>query len=415
MFPALLTNLKLVSVAYATVTLIAPFDSARTISSPTDYIDRLYFFAIGIGALLAMAIIIFGAIRYMAETGKPFMQSDAKTWIFSGVLGLIILIAGALILGTLNKDLTTLDDAGSLIARINRQAKEDAKALAAAAAAREAALTKSERIERDLLLDLKPWTDYINDMWNDPHWSDYLTVDPREIGYNINDEVRTNTFRQGKQKEAESIMANLIISQEAIYENKSEEDKKAWVKARDNILANDRATLLSTELGGVRGGVTYAYIRGRVGNRKDWVDAGDYFDLGFNNNGDNQAVHDLANQHAADLTQRGVIHETELADRYAQTLSDKLWEIRNRETIHDPNGNLVASQGRRTGFEKAVREILSPRADGTYKYGEQARKDIVAIYNNRANRYYGWATSIDINGNTNSEKATSYRTLTSEQ
>jgi len=80
-----------------------------------DYINSVYKFSIGIGALLAMAVIVWAGIRYITETGKPFAQSEAKTWIISAVMGLILLISAGLILTTLNSNLTNLSGADSII------------------------------------------------------------------------------------------------------------------------------------------------------------------------------------------------------------------------------------------------------------------------------------------------------------
>lgn len=103
----------------STIPLISPLDGSKSFDAGKNqalgnYINDLYFYAIGLGALLAMAVIIFGAIRYITEKGKPFMQSEAKVWIFSGVIGLILLLSATLILTTLNKgisDLTLIDNA----------------------------------------------------------------------------------------------------------------------------------------------------------------------------------------------------------------------------------------------------------------------------------------------------------------
>ncbi|MDP3880783.1 MAG: hypothetical protein Q8Q32_01190 [bacterium] len=92
-----------------------------------NYINSIYLYAIGLGALLAMAVIIFGAIRYMTERGAPFKQSDAKTWIFGGIIGLIILLSATLILTTLNKGISDLS--------LTDQAVESANELAAGAGA----------------------------------------------------------------------------------------------------------------------------------------------------------------------------------------------------------------------------------------------------------------------------------------
>lgn len=120
------------------VTLISPLGE-KTINVRDGglggYINNLYFYAIGLGALLAMAVIIFGAIKYMTEGGNSFMQSEAKSWVFGGVLGLVLLISATLILTTLNKGLSDI----SLVDK----AVQDTEDRAAGAAASNDAATRA--------------------------------------------------------------------------------------------------------------------------------------------------------------------------------------------------------------------------------------------------------------------------------
>ncbi|MEZ4156623.1 MAG: pilin [Candidatus Paceibacterota bacterium] len=67
-----------------------------------NYINIIYRWAIGIGALLALAIIVFAGVRYVASAGKPAVQADAKGWIFDAIIGLVLLIGAAVLLYTIN-------------------------------------------------------------------------------------------------------------------------------------------------------------------------------------------------------------------------------------------------------------------------------------------------------------------------
>jgi len=416
MLSSILINLKLVPLAHAVteIELIAPFPGSGTsTTSVSQYVGNLYLFAIGLGALLAMAVIIWGGIRYMAETDKAFMKSEAKAWIFSGVLGLLILLGATLILNTLNADLTTLRDPSQIVDEINAKTAERARLRKEAADAAAAALSKAAKLEIELEKALKPWTDFIDRVWTDPDFFDWL-FDIDVVGTAI-DEFTPNSYRLKKHKEAEKTMASVILNIEDTYKNKSWEDACAFAEARNNYFIKNSRTQLSEELGGVYGTVRDAYIRERVKNntRKNWVDERDKFPL--DNDGTTAGFHMSANDFARKETKKKVLKEIDLVDTYAQTMADKLWEIRNRETIGDPDSVYFASEGRRQGFEDAVKNILTPKADGSYRYSEESRRLIVGIYNNRANRYYGWASSISIDGTVNAEEQGSFRNKRSEK
>jgi hypothetical protein len=108
------------ALAQQTIPLVSPlgpsgapttFDGGQP-GALSTYINNFYLYAIGLGALLAMAVIIFGAIKYMTERGNSFKASEAKNWIFGGIIGLILLVSATLILTTLNKgisDISLLD------------------------------------------------------------------------------------------------------------------------------------------------------------------------------------------------------------------------------------------------------------------------------------------------------------------
>ncbi|MBI1838829.1 MAG: hypothetical protein HYR95_00810 [Candidatus Colwellbacteria bacterium] len=65
-------------------------------------INNIFGWAIGIGGIAALGIIIFGGILYIASAGNSSKQEDAKDWIKAAVYGLLLLAAGYLILNTVN-------------------------------------------------------------------------------------------------------------------------------------------------------------------------------------------------------------------------------------------------------------------------------------------------------------------------
>ncbi|MDZ4346144.1 MAG: pilin [Candidatus Binatia bacterium] len=71
---------------------------------------NLYNWALGVGALLALAIIIYGGVLYSASAGNPSRIEEAKKWITSALFGLALLFSTVIILNVINPRLTTLQD-----------------------------------------------------------------------------------------------------------------------------------------------------------------------------------------------------------------------------------------------------------------------------------------------------------------
>jgi hypothetical protein len=78
------------------------------ITNPAEYIQTIYRFGLGIGALLAVAVIVFAAIQYTVSAGNVAKQSDAKDRILNAVWGLALLLAAVLILNTIDPRLAQL-------------------------------------------------------------------------------------------------------------------------------------------------------------------------------------------------------------------------------------------------------------------------------------------------------------------
>lgn len=65
-------------------------------------INDIFTWALGIGGMVALGVIIFGGVMYIASADNVSRQGDAKEWIKAAIYGLILLAAGYLILNTVN-------------------------------------------------------------------------------------------------------------------------------------------------------------------------------------------------------------------------------------------------------------------------------------------------------------------------
>jgi Type IV secretion system pilin len=100
-----------IAVAHAvTISTAIPGTSTSTTSAgaPGAMINNFYQFAILIGGLLAFAVIVYAGVKYMASAGNPTGQGDAKEWIWSALLGLLLLAGAYLVLTLINPDLKNL-------------------------------------------------------------------------------------------------------------------------------------------------------------------------------------------------------------------------------------------------------------------------------------------------------------------
>ena len=82
-------------------------EAAKNLNLP-ELIGNFYQWALGIGGLIALGIIIFGGILYTISPGNSSRQGNAKMWIGSAIVGLVLLFGSYAILYTINPDLTKL-------------------------------------------------------------------------------------------------------------------------------------------------------------------------------------------------------------------------------------------------------------------------------------------------------------------
>ncbi len=72
------------------------------------YAKQLFAFLLSAAAILAVLMIVIGGIQYLASAGNTSIISDAKSRMYSAVVGLLLAVAAWLVLYTINPDLVNL-------------------------------------------------------------------------------------------------------------------------------------------------------------------------------------------------------------------------------------------------------------------------------------------------------------------
>ncbi len=88
-----------------------PEIASKTVTTTTslpEYIIYMFNLAVIIGVLIVIGVVVFGGFLYLTSAGNPSQMREAKSRIFNGFLGLIILLASYLILNTINPQLTVI-------------------------------------------------------------------------------------------------------------------------------------------------------------------------------------------------------------------------------------------------------------------------------------------------------------------
>ena len=75
-----------------------------------EYIKYIFNFSVIIAGILAFAVMVYGGIVYLISAGDPTKISDAKSRMFGGIVGLVLLLMTYLILTTINPELTILKE-----------------------------------------------------------------------------------------------------------------------------------------------------------------------------------------------------------------------------------------------------------------------------------------------------------------
>lgn len=102
-----LTKLQKIDLSQVQIETAEAPQAARDLNLP-ELIGSFYQWALGIGGLIALGILIFAGILYTISPGNSSRQGDAKTWIGSALVGLVLLFGSYAILNTVNPDLMKL-------------------------------------------------------------------------------------------------------------------------------------------------------------------------------------------------------------------------------------------------------------------------------------------------------------------
>ena len=98
--------LNIASAAEISAALPGPYDVSAT--GPVGFIANFYYFALGLGGLLAFGSIVYAGIKWTTSQGNPGTISDAKDQIVQALWGLVLLGGAFVILNTINPELTIL-------------------------------------------------------------------------------------------------------------------------------------------------------------------------------------------------------------------------------------------------------------------------------------------------------------------
>ena len=94
--------------AQVNITANIPGTNSPSVQGPGAFVANFYQFALMIGGILAFGVVVYGGVKYMASAGNPSGQSDAKEWIESALLGLLLLVGAYFILNVINPQLLNL-------------------------------------------------------------------------------------------------------------------------------------------------------------------------------------------------------------------------------------------------------------------------------------------------------------------
>jgi hypothetical protein len=90
------------------ITIGVKIEGVGEVKDVAEYIALIYKYAVGIGAILATVMILWGGIVYLTAGGAPEKIKSAKDYISNALIGLVLLYTSYLLLQTLNPDLVKL-------------------------------------------------------------------------------------------------------------------------------------------------------------------------------------------------------------------------------------------------------------------------------------------------------------------
>ena len=68
-------------------------------------VSQIYVWALGAAGILALLMMVFGGYKVMTAAGNAKASTDGKSYIWSSIIGLVILLGAYVLLNTINPDL----------------------------------------------------------------------------------------------------------------------------------------------------------------------------------------------------------------------------------------------------------------------------------------------------------------------
>lgn len=81
-------------------------------TGPVGWVSGFYKFALIISGILAFGAVVYGGFLYATSAGNASRQTEGREWIWSALLGLLLLAGAYLILITINPNLVALQNPG---------------------------------------------------------------------------------------------------------------------------------------------------------------------------------------------------------------------------------------------------------------------------------------------------------------
>jgi len=82
-------------------------EKISTSTTLSEYAVYIFNFCIIIAAVAAFVVLTYGGIRYLFSSNNPGSMKEARIWIYSGIVGLLIALVSYLILNTINPEIIT--------------------------------------------------------------------------------------------------------------------------------------------------------------------------------------------------------------------------------------------------------------------------------------------------------------------
>jgi hypothetical protein len=108
LFTALLTP----TVAFAQINACKPGTIPRNAATNPQIgqcVNQIYLWALGAAGALALIMMIYGGYEVMTAAGNAQRATNGKSYIYSSLIGILILLGAYLLLSVINPDLTKLE------------------------------------------------------------------------------------------------------------------------------------------------------------------------------------------------------------------------------------------------------------------------------------------------------------------